>query len=74
MVWALNGKAIPLSANKEAARIKLGDCLEKTEMNKAGAGDPFEAQKQKPLREHLDDFRRYLEAEGNCGLCSQDCA
>ena len=62
----VNGIRVPLSANKEAARIMLGERLKKTELHKAGAGDPFEDQKQKPLREHLDDYRRYLEAEGNC--------
>ena len=67
----VNGKPVPLSVNKEAARIMLGELLKKTELHKAGAGDPFEDQKQKPLREHLDDYRRYLEAEGNCGAYVQ---
>ncbi len=62
----IGGKRMPLSANKGAARIMLGERMKKVEMHKAGAIDPFEDQKQKPLREHLDDYHRYLEAEGNC--------
>ena len=72
----VNGKPVPLSANKEAARIMLGERFKKAELHKAGASDPFEEHKQKPLLEHLDDYRRYLEAEGNCAAhvrktCSQ---
>jgi hypothetical protein len=58
----INGKPVPLSANKEAARIMLGERMKKAEMTKAGAVDPFEAHNQTPLRDHLEAYISYLEA------------
>ena len=43
----------------------LGERLKKTEMTKAGAGDAFEEHRERPLTEHLDDFRKALLADNN---------
>src|SRR5262249_38280778 len=61
----IGGKAVPLSANKSAARIMLGEKRKKGELAKAGAADPFEEQRQKPLAEHLSDFQKALLADAN---------
>lgn len=61
------GEAQPvaLCANKAAAEIMLGERCRKAEMGQAGAVDPYEAHNRRPLAEHLDDYRRELEARGN---------
>ena len=60
------GKAVPLSTNKTAAQLMLAELANKAEMGKVGVRDPFEAHRKRPLAEHLEDYRRFLEAEGNC--------
>jgi integrase len=59
-------RRVPLSANKTAAQQMLNALVRKAELGKVGVRDPFEEHARRPLREHLDDYRRYLEAEGNC--------
>ena len=59
----IKGKPTPLSANKEAARIMLGELMKKAEMTKAGAVDPFEKHNQTPLRDHLEAYISYLAAK-----------
>lgn len=61
----VNGKPVPLSVNKGAARIMLGELLKKTELHKAGAGDAFEEHRERPLTERLRDFRNALLADNN---------
>src|SRR5207249_9249677 len=34
-------------------------------LKKSGLTDPFEEHRKRPLTEHLEDFRRYLEAKDN---------
>lgn len=56
---------IPLSANKVAAQQMLAALVNKAELGKVGIHDPFEEHRKRPLKEHLADFRRELEARGN---------
>jgi integrase/recombinase XerC len=57
------GKPVPLSPNKVAAQQLLAKLVEKAEMAKAGLGNPYlEEQRERPLAEHLADFRAALEA------------
>jgi hypothetical protein len=43
----------------------LAALVRKAELGKAGVSDPFEAHRQRPLREHLDDYGRHLSARGD---------
>src|SRR5262249_2374822 len=57
-------KAVPLSANKAAAQQLLAALVKKAELGRAGISDPFEAHRNRPLSEHLEDYYRYLLAKG----------
>jgi integrase len=59
-------QCVPLSTDKISAQQMLSELIRKIERKKAKLGDPFEAHTSRPLAEHLDDYRRFLEAEGNC--------
>src|ERR1700689_5459572 len=52
----VNGKPIPLSTNKEASRIMLGEQIKRAELHKAGASDPFEDHNKMPLADHLATY------------------
>jgi integrase len=58
-------RRVPLSADKTAAQQMLAELVRKAELGKAGIRDPFEAHHKRPLVEHVEDYRRYLAAEGN---------
>jgi integrase len=58
-------KPIPLSTNKVAAQQMLADLVRKAELGKVGILDAFESHRRQPLADHLDDYRRDLEARGN---------
>src|SRR5438094_140072 len=60
-----NPKPVPLSTNKVAAQQLLAELVKKAELGRAGIGDPFEDHRKRPLREHLADYRRELEARDN---------
>jgi hypothetical protein len=60
-----NPKAVPLSANKVAAQQMLATLVKKTELGRAGISDPFEEHRDRPLADHVADYRRYLQAAGN---------
>lgn len=64
---AANGteRRVPLAADKTAAQTMLNDLVRKAEREAAGIIDPFEANRKKPLREHLADFKRHLENKGS---------
>src|SRR4051812_11241906 len=49
-------KPVPLSTNRSAAQIMLGEKLKNTEMHRAGAADPFEEHSRRPLAEHLTEW------------------
>jgi integrase/recombinase XerC len=53
----------------------LAEMVKKSELAKVGVRDPFEAHTGRPLAEHLDDYKRFLEAEGNtAGYVAQTCS
>src|SRR5262245_41730454 len=58
-------KPVPLSTNKVAAQQLLAALVRKAELGRAGLNDPFEGHRQRPLLEHLADYRRELESRGN---------
>jgi len=60
------GPPIPLYTDKEASKQRLAELVRKREHGKAGLVDPFELHRARTLADHLDDYRRYLGAEGNC--------
>ncbi len=55
---------VPLSPNKDAAKLMLANLLRKVENEKAGIRDPFEAHRKKPLTEHLDVWEESLKSNG----------
>ncbi len=57
-------KKVPLSTNKAAAEIMLGQLLAKIEKQRVGQFDPFEAHALRPLRDHLTDWSALLTAGG----------
>ena len=59
-----NRQPVPLSANKTAAGQMLAARVNKTELGKAGIRDPFEAQRTRPLAEHLAEWESSLLASG----------
>src|SRR5262249_44555640 len=59
------GKDVPLAKNKVAAQQLLAALVKKAEMGKAGISDLFEAHHQRPLKEHLADFKASLLAKGD---------
>jgi integrase len=61
-----NEKTMPLFTDEVASGQKLAELERKAIMRQAGCGDPFEEHNKRPLADHLDDYRRYLEARGSC--------
>src|SRR4051812_45917797 len=57
-------KPVPLSANKVAAQQLLAELVRKTELRRAGLGDPFEEHRKRPLDEHLAEWEAALLASG----------
>jgi integrase len=55
----------PLATDKTAAQQLLAALVRKAELSRAGVADPFEEHRLKPLADHVEDYRRYLAAEGN---------
>ncbi len=64
---AANGteRRVPLAADKTAAQTMLNELVRKAEREAAGITDPFEANRKRPLVEHLTDFKRHLENKGS---------
>jgi integrase len=61
----VDGKPVPLCANKAAAESLLGEKLKKAAQKLAGIADPYEEHRKRPLVEHLADFRKELEGRNN---------
>jgi hypothetical protein len=57
-------KAIPLAVNKVAAQQLLAAKVKEMELGKAGISDPFKEHRHRPLTDHLEDYRRHLDAKG----------
>jgi len=56
-------KRVPLAADKKAAETLLNELVRKVERMRAGLEDPFERHQKRPLRDHVRDFRKYLQAK-----------
>lgn len=54
----------PLAVDKKAAQAMLNDLVRAVEREKAGLTDPTDAQRKRPLADHLREFRQYLETKG----------
>jgi integrase len=66
---------LPLSTSKETAGRMLTAEKNKAELASVGYADPFEEHKATPLSGHLEDYGRYLAAEGNSrAYCSKTVA
>src|SRR5262245_6477299 len=50
----VEGQRVRLATNRVASEIMLAELVKKSEMGRAGAGDPFEQHRKRPLREHLE--------------------
>jgi integrase len=57
-------KRVPLSPNKDAARLMLAEQLRKVEKEKAGHKDPFGPHRTTALTAHLGDWLAVLRARG----------
>jgi site-specific recombinase XerD len=58
-------KRVKLCKDKTAAQQLLNQMVKRSEMERAGIGDPFEEHRKRPLAQHLADFGKYLESKGN---------
>src|SRR5579859_7445420 len=58
-------RRVPLCTDKGAAKQMLAKLVTDAKMAQLGMVDAFEEHRRRPLAEHLKDFHRYLEAEGN---------
>jgi integrase len=56
-------RKVPLSTNKAAAEMMLGQLLTRIEHEKAGIIDPFEAHRALPIGEHLAAWEKHLRAK-----------
>lgn len=57
---------VPLrTADKTAAATLLKEIERRAALAFAGLVNPFEAQQRRPLREHVDEFEKYLVGKGN---------
>ena len=59
---SVNGKHVPLCPDKQAAERMLRKLGTDADMAAVGLGDPFAANKRKPLTEHLTDYAAHLDA------------
>ena len=56
---------VPLSESKETSRRMLAKIAGDAQLAAVGIGDPFAKHRSRPLAEHIEDFGRYLTAEGD---------
>jgi integrase len=54
----------PLAIDKKAAQAMLNELVRKAEREKAGLIDPTDQQRQRPLKEHLAEFRTFMDNKG----------
>jgi integrase len=57
-------KRVPLAVDKAAAQAMLNKLVKQVEREKAGLVDPTDAQRRRPLKEHLKEFENYLNHRG----------
>lgn len=60
-------KREPLATDKSAAQAMLNEIVRRVERERAGLVDPTEEERKRPISEHVDDYRRYLENKGVTG-------
>jgi integrase/recombinase XerD len=53
-------KRVPLAVDKTAARAMLDKIVRQVEREKAGLVDPTDAQRKRPLAEHIREYEAYL--------------
>jgi len=58
-------KRVPLATDKRAAQAMLNELVTKVEREKAGIADPFEDHAKRPIREHINAYRAFLQHKGN---------
>jgi integrase len=56
---------IPLCENRSAAQTMLNELVRKAGLATVGLADPYEAHRQRPLLDHLGDFKNALLAKGD---------
>jgi integrase len=62
-----NLQRVPLAVDKKAARQELARLEREAELARAGLADPDRSEQAcRPLTEHLEDYRRHLEAKEDC--------
>jgi integrase len=61
------GKRVPLATHKATAQAMLNRMVEDALRGQAGLTDRYREHRGRPIAEHLDDYRRALEAKGNTG-------
>ncbi len=54
-------RRVPLATDRAAAQTMLAGLVKKAERMAAGLEDPFDKHQRRPLKDHLDDFIKYLE-------------
>jgi hypothetical protein len=55
---------LPLSENKDAARVMLNDLVTRARLERAGVVDPTTAHRKTTLRTHADDWLAVLTSRG----------
>jgi integrase len=58
-------KRVPLASDKSVAQRMLAERVNQGERKEAGLTTPFDDHECRPLKEHLEDFGRYLAAKGD---------
>jgi integrase/recombinase XerD len=58
-------RRVPLASDKTAAQTMLSDIITREERKAAGLIDKFDEHANRPLAEHLKDYRRHLESKEN---------
>ena len=51
----------PLSVDKKSAQAMLNELVRQVEREKAGLADPTDTQRKRPLKDHLAEYKKYLE-------------
>ena len=57
-------RRVPLAADKMAAQTLLNELVRNVEREKAGLVEPTDVQRKRPIKEHLADFKKYLQNKG----------